>query len=115
MSSEDRINPIKYPFSDVEKSLRDLTIPNTFDQDSHAHNFMLGEDGGEYYVDNLLHFRDYLDNYLLQCMGSSNKDWFNPQVIDSYMASHKYSMHDRRVASMCVQRLRTVFLKEKTA
>lgn len=51
---------VKYPFSAVKQNCRDFKIPLVID-DSIKGNFIIGRDGGEYYVDTIHNFKADID------------------------------------------------------
>lgn len=51
---------VKYPFSSVERDCRKFDIPLVID-DSIKENFIVGRDGGEYYIDTILNYKADLD------------------------------------------------------
>jgi len=91
---------IIYPFKKVEKILSDLEIGVS--HDSFFENFIIGEDGGEYYVDTLfLH-----DPYKFQ-----NVQNWNIDKIVKYMQDNKYTERDVDIVRTSIERLKSKDVK----
>jgi len=72
---------IKYPFEHVNETLAQLDVSLAYD--SSDVNFMLGDDGGEYYVDTLKYSHSLL--------------WRNGmEKIMNYMNEHNFSLSDKQ-------------------
>ena len=79
----------KYPFSEVKRVCRELGIKYSIDG-SYSENFLIGVDGGEYYVDNIL------------CWMVGQWDM---ELITQYMKENKYSPIDIKIVQLSVERL----------
>jgi len=90
--SEDKNQIIAYPISEVEKVIKMLNLPIVGFDDGSQDNFILSDDGGEYYVDKLFF---YGDGY----------SW-NENRLKKYMQKNNFSEHDISRVHKIIDRLK---------
>lgn len=89
---------LKYPFSTVTKAAREMHL-GEFRPDPAPSNFMLGSDGGEYYVDQV---GDFTTIYRAK------------DAILKYMAQNEYSETDRKAVTTALDRLEAIAKEKET-
>ncbi len=85
---------IKYSFREIEEKLAEIGLHFDFDSTKND-NFIIGEDGGEYYVDVSLPFMYYLKNLKME-------------GLVSYMQENGYSETDISIVTTSIKRLITL-------
>lgn len=85
---------VRFPFKKAEKTLaREIGIYVI--GDTHGENFILGKDGGEYYI----------DSPLSRPSSYPDTDTFDRDTIIGFMEKHDYSEHDIRRVSGALNRM----------
>jgi len=87
--------PTKYPFTKVERTCEELGIPLYFQV--LPKNFIVGADGGEYYVDRLI--------------GPKRYDWNITKIVGYMDSTGGFAEKDKRVVIRSIERLKGLSLR----
>jgi hypothetical protein len=113
------VESIKFPFSKVIEGCLQMGIPIDEMQDrEHGRNLMVGEDGGEYYVDNLAGYYDakkdpdshnpLTEPFIEPFVSSRNK------IVD-YMQNNGYKDNQKKLVSLCIDRIQAAVVTGKAS
>lgn len=91
----EKVGFVKHPFSKVNDLLYEWKLPKP--SDSKNHNFLVGKDGGVYYVDKM----QFGDGYSLI-----------PNILP-FMSAQEYSDGDKRVVRNAITRLLELWIAEE--
>jgi len=92
-------NTVKYPFSDVWKKCQENNLPLSIDN-THSSNFIVGEDGGEYYVDQI------------SLISLRYPNVFNRSDFYRFVKNNNYSESDAQTILRCGDRINQIESKK---
>lgn len=110
---------IKFPFSKVIEGCLQMGIPIDEMQDrEHGRNLMVGEDGGEYYVDNLVGY--YQAGKDPDSPHPLKEPFIEPFVssrdrIAEYMQNNGYKDDAKKLVSLCIDRIQAAVVAGKAS